>query len=287
MIKKAVIPAAGLGTRFLPATKSMPKEMLPLLNKPAIQFVVEEAIASGIEDILIITGRGKRAIEDYFDSSPELESHLLQNEKYELLKEVKDISSLANIYYVRQKEPKGLGDAILKAEKHVGDEPFAVLLGDDIIKGNVPCIKQLTNLFEKYNKSIIAVEEVPKEKVSSYGMIKGREIEDLTYLIEDIIEKPDVEETPSNIATVGRYVLAPEIFDCIKETKPGSGNEIQLTDSIRILKAQQEVYAYKFQGKRHDVGDKIGYIKTIIDYALEHAELKEEIERYLQRICCK
>jgi UTP--glucose-1-phosphate uridylyltransferase len=285
MIKKAVIPAAGLGTRFLPATKSMPKEMLPLINKPAIQFVVEEAIASGIEDIIIITGRGKRAIEDYFDTSPELESHLLQNEKYELLKEVKDISSLADIHYIRQKEPKGLGDAILKAEKHVGDEPFGVLLGDDIIKGNVPCIKQLMNLFEKYNKSIIAVEEVPKEKVSSYGMIKGREIEELTYLVEDIIEKPCVEEAPSNVATVGRYVLAPEIFDCLKETKPGSGNEIQLTDSIRILKAQQEVYAYKFQGKRYDVGDKIGYIKAIIDYALECAELKEEIERYLITKC--
>lgn len=203
MIRKAVIPAAGLGTRFLPATKSMPKEMLPIIDKPVIQFVVEEAIASGIEDIIIITGRGKRALEDYFDTSPELESHLLQNEKYELLREVKDISSLADIHYIRQKEPKGLGDAVFKAEKHVGDEPFAVLLGDDIIKAEIPCIKQLMNLFEKYNKSIIAVEEVAKEKVSSYGMIRGKEIEESTYLVEDIIEKPSVEEAPSNIGTVG------------------------------------------------------------------------------------
>ncbi len=282
MIKKAVIPAAGLGTRFLPATKSMPKEMLPIIDKPIIQYVVEEAIASGIEDIIIITGRGKRAIEDYFDTSPELESHLLQNEKYELLREVKDISSLADIHYIRQKEPKGLGDAVLKAEKHVGDEPFAVLLGDDIIKGNVPCIGQLMNLFKKYNKSIIAVEEVPKEKVSSYGMIKGREIAESTYLVEDIIEKPSLEEAPSNIGTVGRYVLAPEIFDGIKETSPGKGNEIQLTDAIRMLIGKKEVYAYAFSGKRYDAGDKFGYVKAIVDFALEREDLKGDIRRYLE-----
>ncbi|MBA7527374.1 UTP--glucose-1-phosphate uridylyltransferase [subsurface metagenome] len=284
MIKKAVIPAAGLGTRFLPATKSMPKEMLPIIDKPIIQYVVEEAIASGIEDIIIITGRGKRAIEDYFDTSPELENHLLQNEKYKLLREVKDISSLADIHYIRQKEPKGLGDAVLKAEKHVGDEPFAVLLGDDIVKGNVPCIGQLMNLFEKYNKSIIAVEEVPKEKVSSYGMIKGREIAESTYLVEDIIEKPSLEEAPSNIGTVGRYVLVPEIFDGIKETSPGKGNEIQLTDAIKMLMEKGEVYAYAFSGERYDAGDKLGYVKAIIDFALEREDLRGEIERYLQEI---
>ena len=298
-VKKAVIPAAGLGTRFLPATKSMPKEMLPIIDKPIIQFVVEEAIASGIEDIIVITGRGKRAIEDYFDSSPELERHLLQNQKYELLKEVDDISSLADVHYIRQKEPKGLGDAVLKAEKHIGDEPFAVLLGDDIINSKTPCIKQLTNLFEKYNGAIIAVETVPKEKISSYGIIKGKEIEESTYLVEDIIEKPSLEEAPSNIGTVGRYILTPEIFKCIKETPPGKGNEIQLTDAIRNLSSKKkalakknytsyirkkEVYAYKFSGKRYDAGDKLGYVKAIIDFALEREDLGVEIVRYLREI---
>jgi len=283
MIRKAVIPAAGLGTRFLPATKSMPKEMLPIIDKPIIQFVVEEAIASGIEDIIIITGRGKRAIEDYFDTSPELETHLLQNGKYELLREVKDISSLADIHYIRQKEPKGLGDAVLKAEKHVGDEPFAVLLGDDIIKADIPCIKQLMNLFEKYSKPMIAVEKVPKEKVSSYGIIKGREIEKSVYFVDDIIEKPPLEEAPSNIGTVGRYVFTPEIFDCITETPPGKGNEIQLTDAIRILIEEEDVYGYAFEGKRYDAGDKVEYVKAIIDFALERDDLKEEVARYIKR----
>jgi UTP--glucose-1-phosphate uridylyltransferase len=282
MIRKAVIPAAGLGTRFLPATKSMPKEMLPVIDKPIIQFVVEEAIASGIEDIIIVTGRGKRAIEDYFDTSPELETYLLQNERYDLLREVKDISSLADIHYIRQKEPRGLGDAVLKAEKHVRDEPFAVLLGDDIIKADTPCIRQLTNLFEMYNKPIIAVEEVAREKISRYGIIKGREIEKSIYFVEDIIEKPSLEEAPSNIGTVGRYVFTPEIFDCIKEISPGKGNEIQLTDAIRIL-IEEEVYGYTFEGKRYDAGDKVGYVKAIIDLALEREDLKEEIEKYTIR----
>ena len=288
MIRKAVIPAAGLGTRFLPVTKSMPKEMLPIIDKPIIQFAVEEAIISGIEDIIIITGRGKRAIEDFFDTSPELESHLSQNKKYELLKEVKDISSLVDIHYIRQKEPKGLGDAVLKAEKHVGDEPFAVLLGDDIIKGAVPCIKQLMDVYQKYESSsaVIAVEEV--KDVSKYGIIKikGKEIDldNSVYRIEDIIEKPSLEEAPSNIGTVGRYILTPEIFDCIKETPLGKGNEIQLTDAIRLLikKEKKEVYAYKFRGKRYDAGDKLGYVKAIIDSALGRKDLKGEIEMYLQ-----
>ena len=281
-IRKAVIPAAGLGTRFLPATKSMPKEMLPIIDTPIIQFVVEEAIAAGIDDIIIITGRGKKAIEDYFDTSPELESHLFKNKKYALLREIKDISALVDIHYIRQKEPKGLGDAVLKAEKHVGNEPFAVLLGDDIIKAEIPCIKQLTNLFGRYNKSIIAVEEVPKAKVSSYGIIKGREIDEFIYRIEEIIEKPSVEEAPSSIGTVGRYVLTPAIFDCIKETKPGSGNEIQLTDAIKLLMEKEDVFAYSFKGKRYDAGDKTGYVKAIIDFALEKEDLKAEIVQYLQ-----
>ena len=290
MITKAVIPAAGLGTRFLPVTKSMPKEMLPIIDKPIIQFVVEEAIISGIEDIIIITGRGKRAIEDYFDTSPELESHLVQNKKYELLREVKDISSLVNIHYIRQKEPKGLGDAVLKAEKHVGDEPFAVLLGDDIIKGDAPCIKQLVDVYQKYEScsAVIAVEEV--KDVSKYGIIKikGKEIDldKSVYRIEDIIEKPSLEEAPSNIGTVGRYILTPEIFSCIKETLPGRGNEIQLTDAIRMLirKEKKDVCAYKFKGKRYDAGDKLGYVKAIVDSALERKDLKEEIEGYLREI---
>ena len=282
MIRKAVIPAAGLGTRFLPATKSMPKEMLPVINKHVIQFVIEEAIASGIENIIIITERGKTAIENYFDASPELENHLLQNEKYELLREVKDISSLADIHYIRQKEPRGLGDAVLKAEKHVGNEPFAVLLGDDIIKSEIPCIKQLMNLFEGYKKTIIAIEEVAKEKIGDYGIVKGREIEESIYLIEDIIEKPSLEEAPSNIGAVGRYILTPEIFDCIKETPPGRGNEIQLTDAIRLLIKGGDVYAYAFKGKRYDAGDKCGYVKAIIDSALEMDDLKDDVKRYLE-----
>ena len=291
MIKKAVIPAAGLGTRFLPVTKSMPKEMLPIIDKPIIQFAIEEAIAVGIEDIIIITGRGKRAIEDYFDTSPELENHLVRNKKYELLKEVKDISSLVDIHYIRQKEPRGLGDAVLMAEKHVGDEPFAVLLGDDIIKGDrdTPCcIKQLMDVYQKYENcsAVIAVEEV--KDVSKYGIIKikGKEIDldKSVYRIEDIIEKPSLEEAPSNIGTVGRYILTPEIFDCIKETPQGKGNEIQLTDAIRMLieKDKKDAYAYKFRGKRYDAGDKQGYVKAIIDFALEREDLKEEVMSYLE-----
>ena len=282
MIRKAVIPAAGLGTRFLPVTKSMPKEMLPIIDKPIIQFAIEEAIAVGIEDIIIITGRGKRAIEDYFDSSPELENHLSQNKKYELLKEVKDISSLVDIHYIRQKEPKGLGDAVLKAEKHVGDEPFAVLLGDDIIMGNTPCIKQLMDVYQKYDGSVIAVEEV--KDVGKYGIIKGTEIDKSVYRIEDIIEKPSLEEAPSNIGTVGRYILTPEIFPCIKETPLGKGNEIQLTDAIKKLIEKEDVYAYAFRGKRYDAGDKLGYVKAIIDSALESEDLREEIGRHLWEI---
>ena len=288
VIRKAVIPAAGLGTRFLPATKSMPKEMLPIIDKPIIHFVVEEATNSGIEDIIIITGRGKRAIEDYFDASPELESHLIQNGKYELLREVKDISSLVDIHYIRQKEPKGLGDAVLKAEKHVGSEPFAVLLGDDIIKGDVPCIKQLMDIYQEYGgcNGVIAVEEV--KDVSKYGIIKGTEIDldKSVYRVEDIIEKPSLEEAPSDMGAVGRYILTPEIFNCIKKTSTGEGNEIQLTDAIKMLitKEKKDVYAYKFKGKRYDAGDKLGYVKAIVDFALERGELKPEIEEYFRDI---
>jgi len=282
VIKKAVIPAAGLGTRFLPATKSMPKEMLPIIDKPIIQFVVEEAISSGIEDILIITGKGKQAIEDYFDASPGLENFLIQNRQYELLKDIQDISALADIHYIRQKEAKGLGDAILKAQRHIGSEPFAVLLGDDIVKSTVPCIKQLSTIFQKYDKTIIAVEEVPQQIVNRYGIIQGRKIEDSVYLIEDIIEKPSIVDSPSNIAAVGRYVLTPEIFDCIKTTLPGKGNELQLTDSIKTLIHNDDAFAYAFAGIRYDAGDKLGYIKAIIDFGLEKESLKDALIEYLK-----
>jgi len=283
-VKKAVIPAAGLGTRFLPVTKSMPKEMLPVIDKPVIHYVVEEAIASGIDDIIIITGRGKRAVEDYFDDSPELEMHLKKNKKDDLLKVVRDISSLVDIHYIRQKEPRGLGDAVLRAEKHINGEPFAVLLGDDIIKNERTCTEQLIEVFEKYGGSVIAVEEVSGERVSSYGIIKGRRLEKSLYLVEDIIEKPEVDAAPSNIGTVGRYIFTPEIFDCIKETAPGVGNEIQLTDAIRMLKEYQEVYACKFSGKRYDTGDKAGYVEAIIDLALENEDMREDMMAYLKKV---
>ncbi|MCK4860249.1 MAG: UTP--glucose-1-phosphate uridylyltransferase GalU, partial [Candidatus Omnitrophica bacterium] len=274
------IPAAGLGTRFLPATKSMPKEMLPIIDKPVIQYVVEEAIASGIEDILIITGRGKRAIEDYFDTSPELENHLLSKNKQDLLKEVKDISSLADIHYIRQKEAKGLGDAILKAEKHIGNEPFAVLLGDDIIVNEKTAIKQLIECHEKVNCSVIGVEEVPLETVSRYGVIDAEKKENL-FLVKDLVEKPEKEKAPSNLAVSGRYVLTAEIFDCIREVKPGYGGEIQLTDALNLLLKKERIYATKIEGIRYDIGDKLSYVKAIIDFALERADLKEEIAKYL------
>ena len=283
-VKKAVIPAAGLGTRFLPVTKSMPKEMLPVIDKPVIHYVVEEAIASGIDDIIIITGRGKRAVEDYFDDSPELEMHLKKNKKDDMLKVVKDISSLADIHYIRQKEPRGLGDAVLRAEKHINGEPFAVLLGDDIIKNERTCTEQLIGVFEKYGGSVIAVEEVPRDRVSSYGIIKGRRLEESLYLIEDIIEKPEVDAAPSNIGTVGRYIFTPEIFDCIKETAPGVGNEIQLTDAIRMLKEDQDVYACKFSGNRYDTGNKAGYVQAIIDLALENEDIGGDVMAYLKRV---
>ncbi len=281
---KAIIPAAGLGTRFLPATKAQPKEMLPVVDTPVIQYVVEEAVNSGIDDILIITGRGKRAIEDHFDKSFELEHRLRGRKNFDLLKK---IENNYDIHYVRQKEPKGLGDAIYYARKHVNDEPFAVLLGDDIIKSEVPCIKQLMNVFDRYESSIMAVEEVQREKISSYGIIDGDLIDKNLYLIKDLIEKPKPEEAPSNIGTVGRYVLTPEIFDCIKETSKGTGNEIQLTDALRILNKKQKIYGYKFEGERYDVGDKFGYMRATLDFALERKDLKVKLENYLREIALR
>jgi len=280
-IRKAIIPAAGLGTRFLPVTKSMPKEMLPIIDKPVIHYVVEEAVDAGIEDIIIITGRGKRAIEDYFDASPELEMRLKDQKKIEQLKQLKEISDFPGIHYVRQKEPMGLGDAILKAEKHIGNEPFAVLLGDDIIVNNQSCTGQLMSVFSRFQKSVISIELIPPEKISSYGIIKGSEIEPDIFAIQDIIEKPTPDSAPSNMGAVGRYIFVPEIFDCLKRTSPGVGNEIQLTDAIRLLLKEQPVYAYKFRGKRYDTGDKLGYIETIVEYALKDPHLQKNLKKFL------
>lgn len=281
-VKKAVIPAAGLGTRFLPVTKSMPKEMLPIIDKPVIHYVVEEAIASGIEDIIIITGRGKRAIEDYFDESPELEMHLINHGKEDLLGVVKNISSLVDIHYIRQKEPTGLGDAVLRAEKHIGGEPFAVLLGDDIILNDRPCTKQLMDIFERYNASVMAVEEIPDEKIGNYGIIDGEMLDTDLFLLKDIVEKPNIGQAPSNIGTVGRYIFTPEIFDCLINTSPGIGNEIQLTDAIKALKEYQKFYAYYFHGRRYDTGDKVGYVKAIIDFSIEYECMRKEMLAHIR-----
>ena len=286
-IKKAVIPAAGLGTRFLPVTKSMPKEMLPIIDTPAIHYVVKEAVEAGLDDIIIITGRGKRAVEDYFDESPELEMHLKKNKKDDLLKSIQQISSMVNVHYIRQKEPKGLPDAILAAEKHIGDESFAVLLGDDIILSEVPCIKQLMDVSIKNSCSVIAVQEVPREKINRYGAVKAVKMSpgahDL-YQVEHIVEKPKIQDAPSTLAAIGRYVFTPEILDAMKLTKPGVNNELQIADSINILCNSQKVYAYAFKGKRYDIGDKLGYIQAIIDFALKNEELKDGVSAYMNAL---
>lgn len=277
---KAVIPAAGFGTRFLPATKSQPKEMLPVYDKPTIQYVIEEAVASGIDDILIITGRGKRSIEDHFDKSYELEYTLQKAGKDLRLKEIRKVTDLADICYVRQKEQKGLGDAILCAQKHVGDEPFAVLLGDSITKGPTPCTKQLIDVYNKYQKSAISLEEVPRQKVERYGIIKGNQVEPDIYNIEQLVEKPLVEHAPSNLAIMGRYVLTPDIFDKIKETEVGVGGEIQLTDALSKL---DKIYGVVFEGKTYDIGNRLDWLKTSIEFALDSDE-KEELMEYMKTV---
>ena len=278
---KAVIPAAGLGTRFLPATKAQPKEMLPVFDKPTIQYVVEEAVNSGIDDILIITGKGKRSIEDHFDRAFELEYFLEKNGKTDYLDEVESISELADIYYVRQKKQQGLGDAIYCARKHIDDESFAVLLGDTITRSKVPCIRQLMDIHEKYNSSAIAVEKVPDEKIERYGIIKGTLMDDKTYKIEDMVEKPMLEEAPSNLGIMGRYVLEPEIFDHIKNIPAGFGGEIQLTDAMRLLKS---IYGYVFQGKNYDIGNKVDWLKTSIEFAMEEPDVREDLRTFMAEI---
>lgn len=283
-VTKAVIPAAGLGTRFLPATKSMPKEMLPLIDRPVIHYVVEEAVNSGIEDIIIITGRGKRAIEDYFDESPELEQHLREHGKFDQLKMIQDISAFADIHYIRQKEPLGLGHAIMRAEKHISGDPFAVLLGDDIIRNTTPCTKQLIDIYNRTGRSVIAVEEVPDEKVSSYGIIRGTLQDTSLYRIDEIVEKPCLKDAPSNIGAIGRYVFTPTIFDCLRKTNRGVGGEIQLTDGISLFLQSEEVYAHAFQGRRYDTGDVCGYIEAIIEFALMNPEINSYVGKLLHSI---
>ncbi|MEK4325932.1 UTP--glucose-1-phosphate uridylyltransferase GalU [Paenibacillus sp. FSL R7-0312] len=283
-IRKAIIPAAGLGTRFLPATKAMPKEMLPIVDKPTIQYIVEEAVASGIEDIIIVTGKGKRAIEDHFDNSFELEFNLAEKQKWELLESVRKSSEMADIHYIRQKEPRGLGHAIWCARKFIGNEPFAVLLGDDIVESNKPCLKQMIDVYDQYKSSIVGVQQVPWEEVSRYGLVDGTELAERVYKANRLVEKPKREDAPSNLAILGRYILTPRIFDMLGEQQVGVGGEIQLTDAISRLSEVERIIAYDFEGKRHDVGEKMGFIQTSIHYALQHEELKEGLLQYLKEV---
>lgn len=283
-IRKAIIPAAGLGTRFLPATKAQPKEMLPIVDKPTIQYIVEEAVQSGIEDIIIVTGRSKRSIEDHFDKSIELELELEKKGKSDLLELARQASDLANIHYIRQKEPKGLGHAILTAKNFIGDEPFAVLLGDDIIVSETPCLKQMIDVFNEYKTSILGVQKVPFEDVDKYGIIKAKHIEDRVYKVTDMVEKPDREKAPSNIAILGRYIITPRVFDYLEKQEAGAGGEIQLTDALKKLSQEEAMYAYDFIGKRYDVGNKIGFLQATVEFALNREDLKEEFLAYLNSI---
>lgn len=292
-VKKAVIPAAGLGTRFLPATKAQPKEMLPIVDKPTIQFIIEEAIASGIEEILIITSATKRSIEDHFDKSYELEDTLRKKGKWDLLKIVEEVTNLTdNLHYIRQKEARGLGHAVLCAKAFIRDEPFAILLGDDIVhaKDCEPALKQLIRQYEKVGASIVGVQRVPKEDVSKYGIVEPSIQHPLggrLHRLVGMVEKPNIEEAPSDLAVLGRYVLTPEIFDMLETQEPGSGGEIQLTDAIRRLMDKQAVYAYEFEGIRYDVGDKFGFVKATIDYALEREDLRDQVASYIKALAEK
>jgi len=282
-VKKVIIPAAGMGTRFLPATKAMPKEMLPIVDTPTIQYIVEEAIASGIEDIIIVTGKGKRAIEDHFDHAFELEANLIEKEKYDLLEKVK-ASSNVDIHYIRQKEPLGLGHAIWCARKFIGNEPFGVLLGDDIIKSETPGLKQLMNQYDKTGSSVIGVQEVNENDIHMYGVIDPVSTESDLIQVRNFVEKPSKEEAPSNLAIIGRYILTPEIFPFLDEMQIGKGGEIQLTDAIERLNTVQDVYAYKFEGKRYDVGDKLGFIETTLDFALDRPDLKSGVLKVMEKL---
>jgi len=284
-VKKAVFPAAGLGTRFLPATKAQPKEMLPLVDTPTIQYVVEEAVASGLAEIILVTGRNKRAIEDHFDAAFELEYYLNDRGKTEELAQIKTISELASVCYVRQKEPLGLGHAILCARPLVGDEPFGVFLGDDIIGGAaVPCMRQLLDVFEKYNGPVIAVEKVPRERIHQYGVIAGRHLAGNVWEISDLVEKPKAEDAPSDLAIIGRYVLTPDLFPILAATAADRRGEIQLTDGLRTLRTQRPMYAVEFEGKRYDTGDKLGFLKATVEFALARPDLSGAFREYLKSL---
>jgi UTP--glucose-1-phosphate uridylyltransferase len=280
-LRKAVIPAAGLGTRFLPATKAQPKEMLPIVDKPAIQYVVEEAVRAGLTEILIVTGRGKRSIEDHFDRSLELEHFLEEKGKFDDLKQVREISEMAEIHYIRQKDPLGLGHAVSVAEAFVGGEPFAVLLGDDIMADHHPLLSEMLDVHERYGRSVLAVTEVSREEVSLYGIVEGEFLEERLARVRSVIEKPEPDEAPSNLAAIGRYILTPEIFDCLRGIPPGRGGEIQLTDAITLLARQQAVYAWVFEGGRFDVGKKLDYLKATIELAIDREDLGEDLRAYL------
>ncbi len=283
-VRKAIIPAAGLGTRFLPATKAQPKEMLPIVDKPTIQYIIEEAIASGIEQILIITGRGKRAIEDHFDRSFELEEELRRKGQEELLAQVVDIGSLVDIHYIRQKEPRGLGHAINCARAFIGDEPFAVLLGDDIVDAEKPCLRQLMDIFEEYHTTVLGVQRVPWEDVSKYGIVSGKEVDEHIFKIKDMVEKPDRDQAPSNIAILGRYIIRPSIFEYLENAQPGKGGEIQLTDALHRQMENEAMYAFEFEGRRYDVGNKLGFLQATVEFALKRPDLKDEFEAYLRKL---
>ncbi|QDP41462.1 UTP--glucose-1-phosphate uridylyltransferase GalU [Radiobacillus deserti] len=286
-VRKAIIPAAGLGTRFLPATKAMPKEMLPIVDKPTIQYIVEEAVASGIEDIIIVTGKGKRAIEDHFDVAPELERNLAEKGKVDILSKVEHSSNLADIHYIRQKEPKGLGHAVWCARNFIGDEPFAVLLGDDIVQADVPALKQLINQYEETQSSVIGVQQVQESETHRYGIIDPESKIGRRYQVSSFVEKPKRGTAPSNLAIMGRYVFTPEIFKFLDRQQIGAGGEIQLTDAIQMLNQIQKVYAYDFEGARYDVGEKLGFVKTTMDFAIQDKELKDEVFRYMEELIAK
>lgn len=287
-VRKAIIPAAGLGTRFLPATKSQPKEMLPIVDKPTLQYIIEEAVDSGIEEILIITGRNKTSIENHFDKSVELELELEKKGKMDLLEEVRKISDMVNIHYIRQKEPKGLGHAIHCAKSFIGNEPFAVLLGDDIVYNeDKPCLKQMIEVYDKYETSILGVQEVDKKDVSKYGIVDVTLIEDRVYNVKDLVEKPAIECAPSNVAILGRYIINPSIFEILEHTKAGKGGEIQLTDALKELAKKENMYGYNFIGRRYDVGDKQGFLEATVEYALRRDDLKDDFLKYLTNVISK
>ncbi len=280
-VRKAVIPAAGLGTRFLPATKAQPKEMLPIVDKPTIQYIIEEAAAAGIEDIIVVTGRNKRSIEDHFDRSIELEMELEKDGKEDMLSMVRDIPEIANIHFIRQKQPLGLGHAVLTASHFIGNEPFAVMLGDDVVISRKPCLQQMIEVFDEYQTSIVGVQKVSDDVVHKYGIVNGKLVDENVYKVKGLVEKPKKEEAPSNIAILGRYILTPEIFSYLETQEKGAGGEIQLTDAMRRLAADQAMYAYTFKGHRYDVGSKIGFLQANIEFALRNPEISEELKAYL------